>query len=265
MTRQVILSVFLLSYIVAGQSHAVLTPYFEDFESLDINDLNALSPGPLGDPNNWEFFNSVIGLYDYTGLAPNIQTGAGAPRISSVLNEHGGKYLNVFSDYENRDAHPLPPPDPPPAGVPVVVNVWRLQRFGPVDLGTTWNLDFDYAGAVEGGTNFAPEGSTTTAAFIRVFDFGCNFLGGAELDTTGAGLVTTSGFVPGTVSQFIDPAWTEGFVQFGFTNTASNFEGSGVYYDNVRIAPIPEPSAFLFLAVVFTGLGALSRYRRRKA
>lgn len=258
------LSAFLILVLFSNLTHAGLSSYFEDFEAMDVNDPNALSPGPFGDPNNWEYFNIVGGgLYSYGGNAPNIQTGSiPPPRISSVLAEYGGQHLNVFSDYENRDAHPLPLPAT--TGLPVVVNVLRFQSFDPSDIGSTWNLSFEHAGAVENGTDFSPTGATTTAAFIRVFDFGFNFLGGTELDTTGAPLAT-GGFTPGLVSQFFDPAWgvTDGFVQFGFTNTASNFEQSGIYYDNVRFARVPEPSAFLFLSVVMLGIGTLAKYRRR--
>jgi hypothetical protein len=65
------------------------------------------------------------------------------------------------------------------------------------------------------------------------------------------------------VSLVIDAAYVGETLQIGFTNTASNFEPSGNFYDNINVTSVavPEPGSLALLAIVSAGV--VGRRRRR--
>jgi hypothetical protein len=128
--------------------------------------------------------------------------------------------------------------------------VFQEQTIGTGDIGSLWTFAFD---AKEG--NIA--GSSTAAAFIKVLDSTTfETLAFLTFDTTNIG-TSWSG---GSIDINIDAAWDGDLLQFGFLSTASNFEGSGVFYDNVSLTLVPIPAAAWLFA---SGLGLLGWVRRR--
>jgi len=240
-------AVLALGVVSASSAFASLTSYSQDFEGLAIGDGAALTN------DGWKVFGNVFDpggnyLYGYGPFgAPNpgggfsaIATGEGGPN-------QGLQYINTYSDYNNSNEHS--------AGNIVEANVFQEQIIGAGDLGQTFTFGFDF----KASSGFGPGGATRTWAFIKVLD-SANFslLAFPRTETTAA---STSVWSEGnTINITIDPSWTNDILQFGFMSTATNFQPSGVYYDNVSFGAVPEPASMVALGA---GLLTLARKRRK--
>ncbi len=193
-----------------------LAPYSQDFESLD-----QASPSALAD-DGWLIFGNVFSpggdyLYGYGVFgAPN----DGAAFCQIVLAEggaeQGAQQFVSFSDYNNADHA---------NGNLIEANVFQEQGIEEENVGQTWVFDFQ---AKMGNL----EGSSTAIAFIKTLDpengyATTNFI---TLDTTN---------IPATwadysISLAIDESLVGQLFQIGFSNTATYYEGSGVFYDNIN-------------------------------
>jgi len=240
--HRAILSGLLVTTLAAPTSFGALTTFSENFEGLNPADGSAL--GNAG----WKVFANVFSpgggyLYGYgTFPAPN-----GTPGFSSISTGQGGpaqgaQGLVVYSDYNNAD-HGI--------GNLIEANVFQEQAniaLGDVGL---WRFTFD----AKLGDLASP---TTALAFIKTLDPNngfatTNFL---SLDTTS--LPTTWGTY--SIDINVDSSLAGQILQFGFASTATNYNNSGMQYDNVNFSPVPEPSA-----LVMGGLGVgLLALRRRK-
>jgi len=207
------------SLLAAPLSWADLSSYSQDFEGLD-----QASPTALGD-DGWLVFANVFDgtsgnfLYGYGPFAaPN-----GGPAFSGIDLGQGGpdqgaQQLVVYSDYNNGDHG---------NGNLIEANVFQEQIVGAADVGETYTFRFD---AKRGNIG----GATTALAFIKTLDPNAgfaltNFL---TVDTTS---------LPDTWDTFeipivIDASLDGQIFQIGFASTATNFEESGVFYDNVSLA-----------------------------
>lgn len=235
----------LLAASLATSAFADLTPYSQDFEGMTISDGAALSS------DGWLVFGNVFDpggnyLYGYgtfpapngTGAFSSVATGEGGP-------EQGVQYLNVFSDYNNGDHA---------NGNTIESNVFQERVVGAGDLGTVYDFTFDYKASFTSG----PGGNTTTFAFIKVLNPAAGFalVNFQTLETTTA---STTDWVNGaTITVNVDPGWENHILQFGFLSNATNYEPSGVYYDNVSFQLVPEPATLAAL-----GVGALALMRRK--
>lgn len=224
---------------VASLAAADIAAYAQDFES-----LNQASPTALGD-DGWLVGANVFDpggnfLYNYFAFpAPN-----GGPAFSSIAAGEGGaaqgsQQMVVYSDYNNADHA---------AGNLIEANVFREYTVGAADVGHTWTFSFDYKRGDLAG-------ASTAAAFVKTLDAAngyamTNFL---TFDTTTADTVWGSA----SLSLFIDASLEGQIFQIGFMNVATNYESSGVVYDNISLVPAPSAAALL----AFAGLGA-SRRRR---
>ena len=211
-----VFAVAVLICLIPAAGYALL-PYSQDFE-----DLSQQKPSSLAD-DGWLVFGNLftpdgtyIGGY---GPFPAPNDGSGFCQIASDEGgaDQGVQQLVVFSDYENTDAHV--------DGNIVESNVFQEQVVGPGDVTEMWVFDFQ---AKMGNL----EGSSTALAFIKTLDPGAgyamtNFI---TLDMT---CIPTSwcGF---SLSILIDPGLDGQILQFGFLNTATNYEGSGIFYDNLN-------------------------------
>lgn len=224
MIRNFIASTSAVSLIVIGlfvqNLEAQIVPYNQDFEGLDMS-----SPTALGD-DGWLVGANVFDpagnfLYNYFSFpAPNdgmafsaIATGSGGPN-------QGLQYLNVFSDYNNGDHG---------NGNTIDAYVFRDNFAGAADFGLTYDFTFDFRRADD---PFGPAASMTTAAYIRVLNQFNNFATVFEAftDTTAATFEWTEG---STLSVTIDASWNQFIVQYGFNTNGTNFDPSGIYYDNI--------------------------------
>ena len=216
--------------------------YSEDFESLNAADPDAL--GTLGAgyrvfADVW--FDFVGGLLAYTYgpfSAPN-----GGAGFSAIAGGEGGvdqglQYLNIYSDYDNQDH-----------GNNRIINtsVFREQTIITADLGKCWTFTGDYKAPFAGGIA-EPASNATANAFSVTLDPGANFAATNDVrfDTTEA---DNTDWAPFSLDiDLADPLLEGQILQFGFNTTATNFEDSGVYYDNLEVAtrpgacpPDPEP------------------------
>ena len=221
---------------LAPNAAAQLTSITQDFEGLDMANPAAL------DADGWRIFGNAFDamgnfLYGYgTFGAPN-----GGPGFSGIATGSGGpdqglQYMNVYSDYNNADHG---------NGVFIEANVFQEQSISAADVGNTWTFEFDYLTSPD-VVNGA--GNTTTLAFIKVLkssDGTFATLAFPVVDTTAA---STSMWTTGSIDLLIDPSWAGELLQVGFASTATAFNDSGRFYDNVSFtAPgsmLPGLSAY---------------------
>jgi hypothetical protein len=199
---------------------ADLAPYGQDFEGLVQPE-----PAALAD-DGWVVFANVWGpgwayWYGYAAVAPN-----GTPGFSSIAVNQGGsgqgdQQLVTYSDYLNSNHGD---------GAHIEANVYQEQTIGAADVGTTWRFNFDAKrGDIGGGT--------TASAFIKTLDpnAGYALTNLIPIDVTSIPDVW-NGY---SLSIFIDPSLEGQLLQVGFSNMASNWEPSGMFYDNVRFGLQP--------------------------
>lgn len=238
------LATLALATAMSAVSLGALTPYSQNFEGMNI-----ASPSALAD-DGWLVYGNVFEggnwLYGYGPFAaPNGGGGFSAVATGEGGAAQGQQYLNAYSDYNNGD-HAL--------GRIIEANVFQERTISAGDLGSSYNFTFDYKASSQSG----PGGQTRTMAFIKVLNPGAGYAMVAfpTLETTAA---STTDWAPGALNITIDNAWSGHILQFGFLSTATLYEPSGVYYDNINFQAVPEPATLTALA-----LGATALLRRRR-
>jgi hypothetical protein len=211
-----------LASVLAAPALAQLAPYNQDFEGLDQAAPDALSA------DGWLVFGNVWhadGWYMYPyGPFPAPNGGAGFSAIAAGAGgaPQGAQQLVVYSDYNNGDHG---------NGNWIEANVFQEQRVGAADVGSTWRFDFD-------AKRDNIEGDTTALAFIKTLDpnagYGLsNFI---TVDMTGITTEWGSHSLEITIDASLAPDGTgpQGhLLQIGFLSTATNWQGSGILYDNI--------------------------------
>jgi hypothetical protein len=192
-----------------------LSAYSQDFEGLVQGDTAALAN------DGWLVFGNVFGLdwaywYGY-GPFPAPNDGFGFCAIASGEGgvDQGAQQLVVFSDYNNGD-HP---------NAWIESNVFQEQTVLAGDVGQTYVFDFQ---AKMGNLDLR----STAAAFIKTLDpnngwITTNFI---TLDMTA---------IPAAWGDYslelpIDAGLVGQIFQFGFMNVATDYESSGIFYDNIN-------------------------------
>lgn len=237
----------LIALVAPLSSHADLTAYSQDFESLPHAE-----PGWGNDAlssDGWITWVNVFSadgafLYQYgTNPAPNgtlafsgIDVGQGGP-------QQGNQQLAVYSDYSNGSAHG--------SGEWVESFVYQVRTVSAGDIGTTWIFQFD-------AKWFNLAAPSTAQAFIETRDPGNGYQLTASMSIDLSQVPTTwdTYSLPFTIT-----AGAGQILQFGFSNTATNYAGSAIHYDNISLAPVPEPSTH---ALMLAGLGLLGLAARRR-
>ncbi|HET9328667.1 MAG TPA: T9SS type A sorting domain-containing protein [Candidatus Eisenbacteria bacterium] len=226
-TIQVLTAAVLLLAPAVGR--ADLSPYAQTFEGLVQSDPGALAG------NGWLVFANVFSpdhstyYYGYGPFpAPNGGPGFSGIDIGQGSTDQGVQQLVVYNDYNN--GHHA-------AGFQIEANVFQQQTIGAPDVGNTWVFRFD----AKLGNLMPP---STALAFIKTLDPNngyamTNFI---TFDTTN--LPTT--WSTNSIAISIGPSLVGQILQFGFANTASNYVGSGVFYDNLSFAMPPVPVEFDF-------------------
>ena len=203
----------------------VACEYEQDFELLTLGDPPQGQPTDLA-TDGWLVGANVFApdgttfLYDYFAFpAPN-----GGPAFSAVAAGEGGatqgaQQLSIYNDYNNADHA---------AGNIIEAIVFRERTIAASDVGTTISFTFDAkAGNIEG--------ASTALAFIKTLDPGAGFatIDNITQDTTN--LPATWGSF--TLSLVVDASKVGYILQYGYQTRASNFEGSGNFYDNITVGP----------------------------
>ena len=196
--------------------------YAQDFEALDQS-----SPSALSD-DGWLVFGNVFDsgggfLFGYgPDGAPN-----GGPAFSAIDVGQGGptqgaQQLSVYNDYNC-----CQPSNGHLNGTDLVQsNVF--QEINPIPasfVGQTFEFSFDAKPGDIGG-------STTALAFIRTLDPNAGFSVTNDITIDTMDLPATWDRYTISIGP-IDPGLVGQILQFGFSSTASNFESSGIFYDNI--------------------------------
>jgi len=225
---------------------AQIGAFAEDFEAMNVAAVDDTSLGDAGWIVGANVFDSGGGyLYNYFAFpAPNnggafsaVVSGEGGP-------EQGSQQLSVFSDYNNTDH-----------GNGNLINALVFQEFNitAANVGEIWEFQFD----AKMGNLEAP---TTAEAFLKTVDPGAGF---AETNLVTANMTA----IPGTWGTYslslpIDASLEGQLFQIGFASTATNYNGSGVFYDNVSLSIVPEPSTYALVGGLVVLLAGILRRRR---
>jgi hypothetical protein len=203
--------------------------YEQDFESLDRTRADALAQ------DGWLVFGVVVNAdgdfkFNYGPFtAPN-----DGMAFSEIVAGEGGldqqaQQLSVFSDYNCCD-----PTQGHRNGTDQVISLVYQQPFGanrPIatdDVGKALEFSFD---AKRGDMN-DPTGSSTALAFLQTVDPSADFAQTrfVSVDMTSLPADLWDRY---SISLTIDEELVGQYLAFGFQSTASNFEPSGVLYDNI--------------------------------
>jgi hypothetical protein len=194
-------------------------PYSQDFEGLNQADTSALAN------DGWLVFGNVFGpdwayWYGY-GVFPAPNDGAAFCAIAAGEGgaPQGAQQLVAFSDYNNTD-HGV--------GAYIEANVFQEMTIGAGDVSETWTFEFD---AKMGNL----EGVSTALGFIKTLDPNAGFATTNFITVDMTAIPTTWGTY--SVSIDIDGSLVGQLLQIGFQSVATNYEGSGVFYDNINFYP----------------------------
>lgn len=190
----------------------------DDFESYDINATSIA--------NGWKVFANVFnnGAYEY-GYGPfdaaNNQGGFAGIATGEAGSTQGTQYLNIFSDYNNADHG---------AGKVIEASVFKEFTIASGDQG---GYVFSYD--VKLPTSNAAESPSTVYAFIKVLDPDSGYQTTVfktldSLDAVNNEWETRSIYINIQEQQVGD------IIQFGFASTATNYDATGVLYDNVNVS-----------------------------
>jgi cysteine-rich repeat protein len=195
-----------------------------DFESEYQQDFETLiqsSPSALAD-DGWRVFGNVFHgvtgayLYGYGPFAaPNGSNAFCNVDVNQGGPSQGAQQLVVFSDY-NSGEHAN--------GNLIEAIVFQERTILAGDAGKTLTLIFD---AKLG--NLA--GATTAHAFIKTLDPNNNFATTSFVSIDMTTIPAT--WAPYSIALDITAGRVGELLQYGFANTATNYEGSGVFYDNI--------------------------------
>lgn len=199
-------------------SFAAITEYHQDLEALVQADPSALSN------DGWLVFGNVFDptgvnyLYGY-GPFPAPNPGGGFCAIDAGQGgvEQGAQQLSIYNDYNNLDHALLRR---------IESNVYREYTVTAENVGQTWRFQFD---AKLG--NLA--GTSTALAFIKTLNPSAGYA------MTNFITVTTTA-IPATWNTYtidlpIDAGLVGQLFQIGFLTNATNYEPSGVFYDNLHL------------------------------
>jgi hypothetical protein len=212
---KLLLTAATLFCLIPAAGQAVLSEYSQDFELLALDDPSALAN------DGWWVFGNVFDpqgefLYDYGRFpAPNHPLAFCAIVVGEGGAEQGIQQLVVFNDYENGD-HAF--------GNLIESNVYQEQTITAEDVGQAWVFEFQ---AKRGNI----EGASTAAAFIKTLDPNAGFFVTNFITADMTSIPTT--WTGATLGISIDSGLVGQILQFGFVNVATNYEGSGIYYDNL--------------------------------
>ena len=253
-TKNSLQALAMLTSMTFASSSIAATTYSNDFEGLNAVDAGALGAdgwlvggvvSSAGNPGSGD-----IGSY-FAYPAPN-----GGPAFSGVAVGEGGaaqgnQQLSVYNDYNNPE-HGSGNNNTVEAFVFTDVGILGLD-----DVGTTINFSFD----TKVGNLASPTTALAYMSVLKTSDSSFFTLGTTELDTTSLG---AGGWNGGTLSLLIDSGMVGETLQIGFTSTATNFDASGVFYDNINVGAasvVPVPAAVWLFGSGLLGLVGVARRR----
>lgn len=219
--------------LMASFAMGAITPYIQDFEAMDPTNPTALAD------DDWVVYGNVFSptgswLYGYGAFpAPNDGTGFCELDEGQGGIDQGAVQLVAYSDYNNADHA---------GGNLIESNVFREMYIVPDDVGNTWRFEFN---AKLGNIEL----QSTALAFIKTIDPNSGY---AMTNFITADMTSIPEAWQGYVLEItIDSGLIGQFLQIGFSNTATLYEGSGIFYDNINFQlfdPSAAPDAVLTTA-----------------
>ena len=223
--------------LASSLATADITAFSDDLESLTAADTGALGAAGYLVFGFVETHSDTVnhagtictstapggGDYGYgADPAPNVSgTGSGFSVITVGEGgaNQGDQVVSIFSDYNNTLNQA--------AGCQMEHNFFREQTIGAANIGETWVFRFDYKNA------FSTIFPSTALAFIKTIDPNDGFsqTNLVTYDTTGAPQTWTEDI---EISLEIDASMVGQFIQFGFGGTATLFQDSAIFYDNIE-------------------------------
>jgi hypothetical protein len=248
-------------------SNASMVGYAQDFEGLNAADPLALG---LAGGDQWKIFADVwfgpVGstfLYSYGVFsAPNGGAGFSAIAGGEGGAAQGSQYMNIYSDYNNADHA---------NGFTINTSVFQERILDAGDIGTgTWTFTGDVKAPSSAGIA-NPASNATANAFIKTLDPN-NGYAQTNIITFDSTTADPSNWGAFSLSlDLSDPLLQGQILQFGFNTVATNYEDSGVYYDNLCFdntggcptAPaVPVPAAVWLFGSGLLGLVGVARRRK---
>lgn len=232
---------------VAPAVHAALVAYSQDFEAMVPN--QGWPPNDLS-ADNWQVFGIAWDANPYLGPANQMyvygpfEAANGAPgSIQGVATGEGGPdqgnaVLNKFSDYNNTDQSSLY----------IQALTFQQQTIAAGDVGL-WRFTYD---AKIGNL----EADSSAFAYIQTID-AINFFQTGVVTNDSTNLPVD--WATYTLDFMIDETMIGNILSFGFSATATNYNGSAVFYDNLNFSRIPVPAALWLFGSGLIGLVAVSR------
>lgn len=206
----------ILMVLGPAASRANLSAYSQNFESLVISNPAALQ----GD--GWIVYGNVFSpdrstfYYGYGPFpAPNPGGGFCAIDAGQGGTEQGQQQLSVYSDYASAEHA---------NGNLVESNVYREQTIAAADVGGHWVFQFD----AKRGNLVSP---TTALAFIKTLDPNNGYATTNFRKVNMTAVPSTWGTYSTTIA--IDASLVGQILQIGFATTATHYDGSGIFYDNL--------------------------------
>jgi hypothetical protein len=200
--------------------------YMQDFESLDQMNTEALAN------DGWVVFGNVYDgttmdfLYGYGPfIAPNDGAAFSAIVVGQGGHEQGNQQLSVYSDYNNTDHAD---------GDLIESNVFRERNITTADVGRTISFSFDAKrGNINDPTDSLCPCTSTAFAFVKTLDpmAGFSTTNFVTEDTTTLP-DTWAGYV---ISLPIDVGLVGQLLQVGFSSTATLYQPSANFYDNIEL------------------------------
>ena len=220
------------SFPVTCPESTLVCEYVQDFELLD-----QASPTALGD-DGWTVFANVFSpdgaayLYGYgPDPAPNNTGGFSGIALGQGGPDQGAQQFVILSDYNNTDQS---------TGNRIEANTFRERFIVAGDVGKTLAFSFD---AKRGNINDPgdancigtpnPPCDSTANAFIKTLDPAAGFATTTLITEDTTALPNTWGRY--SLTLVIDAGLVGQLLQVGFAATASNFEPSGMFYDNIEV------------------------------
>lgn len=233
-------------------SSAALVSYNQDFEAMTPNqgwppnDLSADGWQVYGFEWDANPYNSPANIVNQYGPFPAANGEPGS--FQGVATDQGGPdqgnvVLAKYSDYNNTNQ----------ATLYIQGDTFQQQTIGPGDVGL-WRFSYD---AKIGNL----EADSSAFAYLQTFD--------PVLFYQKSIVVNDSTHLPiewGTYSidLLIDGSMVGDILTFGFSATATNSNGSGVFYDNLRFdrVVVPVPAAFWLFGSGLVGLIGVARRKK---
>ncbi|QDS99904.1 PEP-CTERM sorting domain-containing protein [Adhaeretor mobilis] len=238
--------------------------YSQNFESVGLagTDPTALASGSEGDiqpgsdgKHGWSTFVNVFdGSDNYkfgygTNPAPNEDPPAGFSQVVAGQGAGGAtdQYLNAFSDYGCCDLAE-PTQQGHGNGTDMVqTNLFQEYEVGSDDVGRAIEFSFDIKlpGGDQAANALGASGSATAEMFIKTLDPNdFSETGRTDVDIlTGIAGLNDATWTNHTLNFAITSDMVGDVFQFGIESTASNFDPTGVFLDNLNMGDASSANA----------------------